>query len=234
MYFEKEGIYPLYNQGNNRRKIFYSEQNFKYFIEKIRKYIIPYADILSWCLMPNHFHLMVYIHRVTLSHPVNNNNTRTLNDSIAIMLRSYTRAVNKEQNRTGSLFREETKAKPLNGIEGISPSWFTVNGITQINIQDPELQHPQVCFNYIHLNPVKHNLVKNTAAWKYSSFHEYCGNEEFGIVNKNKAKELELLTHRVTWSHPVSNTHYLTNHSMYKFTFIPLLFFFFCFSSVSY
>ena len=196
MYFEKEGIYHLYNQGNNRGKIFYSERNFEYFIEKIKKYIIPYADILSWCLMPNHFHLMLYIHRVTqpihrvtASHPVNN---RTLNDSIAIMLRSYTRAVNEEQNRTGSLFREETKAKCLEGIEGISPSWFTVNGITQINIQDPELQHPQVCFNYVHLNPVKHNLVKNISDWKYSSFHEYCGNEEFSLVNKNKVKELEL------------------------------------------
>ena len=196
MYFEKEGIYHIYNQGNNHGQLFYSEQNYEYFIEKIRQYIFPYTDLLAWCLMPNHFHLMVYvndvevIHRVTSSHPVNKK--RALNDSIAIMLRSYTRAVNKEQNRTGSLFREGTKAKCLNEIEGITPAWFTVNGITQINIQDPELQNPQVCFNYIHLNPVKHKLVRNAANWKYSSYREYCNIEGFKLVNKNRAKELEL------------------------------------------
>jgi putative transposase len=37
-------------------------------------------------------------------------------------------------------------------------------------------------FNYIHWNPVKHNLVRHVADWPYSSFHAYV---EKGVYSKN-------------------------------------------------
>jgi putative transposase len=80
MYFEQGYIYHIYNQGNNRQKIFFREENYYFFLQKIKRYILPYADILAWCLMPNHFHLMVLVNeteivppeieRVTRSHPL--------------------------------------------------------------------------------------------------------------------------------------------------------------------
>lgn len=124
------------------------------------------------------------------SHPVSK--TRSLNDSIAIMLRSYTRAINKEEERSGSLFREETKAVCLNKTEGLSPSWYTISGITTINIRRPEHQYPQVCFDYIHYNPVKHNLVKSPGLWEFSSFTEYSSAKEKSLINREKAFELGL------------------------------------------
>ncbi len=196
MYFEKDRLYHIYNQGNNKIKIFYHQWNYIFFKEKIRVYILPYADILAWALLPNHFHLLVYLkeveitHRVTPSHPVSK--TRTLNDSIAIMLRSYTRAINKETKRSGSLFREGTKSVCLNKTEGMSPSWYTISGITTINIQRPELQYPQVCFDYIHYNPVKHKLVKSPGLWEFSSFAEYSRDTKKTLVNKEKTFELGL------------------------------------------
>lgn len=54
MLLEKDFIYHIYNQGNNHRKIFFSQENYLFFLEKIKTYITPYADILAWCLMPNH------------------------------------------------------------------------------------------------------------------------------------------------------------------------------------
>lgn len=80
MQFEAGDIYHIYNQGNNRQKIFFNQENYYFFLKKLGDYILPYADILAWCLMPNHFHLMVYVHSVsvpvsidgvTSSHPVN-------------------------------------------------------------------------------------------------------------------------------------------------------------------
>jgi hypothetical protein len=58
-------IIPLniYNQGNNRQKIFF-KKNYLFFLNKIREHILPYANILFWCLMPNHFHLMVHVNKV--------------------------------------------------------------------------------------------------------------------------------------------------------------------------
>ncbi|MFA5647265.1 MAG: hypothetical protein WC951_03050 [Bacteroidales bacterium] len=64
MIFEKSHLYHVYNQGNNRQRIFFSRENYLFFLEKIKKHVLPYADVLAWCLMPNHFHLMAYVNEV--------------------------------------------------------------------------------------------------------------------------------------------------------------------------
>ena len=61
MLIEKGHIYHIYNQGNNRQKIFFNRENYFFFLGKMKEYIMPYADIMAWCLMPNHFHWMVYV-----------------------------------------------------------------------------------------------------------------------------------------------------------------------------
>lgn len=61
MHFESNHIYHIYNRGNNSQNIFFTRGNYLFFLQKIRKHILPYADVLAWCLMPNHFHLMVYV-----------------------------------------------------------------------------------------------------------------------------------------------------------------------------
>jgi len=66
MYFEPGGIYHIYNQGNNRQKIFFSRENYWYFLQKIERNVKPYGSILAWCLMPNHFHLMVEVEHVSI------------------------------------------------------------------------------------------------------------------------------------------------------------------------
>ena len=40
MYFEPTGIYHIYNQGNNRQKIFYNRENYMFFTRKIRTHIL--------------------------------------------------------------------------------------------------------------------------------------------------------------------------------------------------
>lgn len=80
MQFEKYHIYHIYNQGNNSQKIFFSRENYLFFLRKIKIYILPYTDIISWCLMPNHFHFMVLVNEVEIeiaeTHPM------TLSDAV--------------------------------------------------------------------------------------------------------------------------------------------------------
>jgi len=200
MNFESGGIYHICNQGNNRQLIFFKRENYLFFMRKIKVHLLPYADILAWCLMPNHFHLMVEVKTLELpigiegvseSHPVNRG--MTLNASIGIMLRSYTRAVNIQEKRSGSLFREETKAICLNESSGITPSWYSNNGVTMMNVEIPEFQYPQVCFNYIHANPVKSGLVDKPEDWEFSSFADIKERKQDGIVNLNRVIELGLI-----------------------------------------
>jgi len=75
MQLEKGYLYHIYNQGNNSRKIFFKRYNYLFFIEKIKIYIKPYTDILAWCLMPNHFHLMVLVKNTEL--PISSSDTMT-------------------------------------------------------------------------------------------------------------------------------------------------------------
>jgi len=66
MIFEQGHLYHIYNQGNNRQRIFFSRENYLFFLDKVKKHILPYADILAWCLMPNHFHFMVHVNHLEL------------------------------------------------------------------------------------------------------------------------------------------------------------------------
>ncbi len=231
MQFESDHIYHIYNQGNNRQKIFFDRENYLFFLRKIRSHVIPFADILAWCLMPNHFHLMVYVNHIeinedlittpgatqsrarSISNPgptssVTRSNTlqvaipgatlsRTrnlisFNKSIGIMLASYTRAINKQRNSSGSLFRSETKAVCLTEVAEISPAWITSMGITQITVHDPNMDYPNVCFNYILNNPVKDKLVSKPEDWEFSSFADSIGNRNGSLINKSRIEEFGL------------------------------------------
>ncbi|HOV11622.1 MAG TPA: hypothetical protein PLT47_06660 [Bacteroidales bacterium] len=66
MIFEHGHIYHIYNQGNNRQQVFFIRENYLFFLKKIETFISPFTDILAWCLMPNHFHLMVYVKQVEI------------------------------------------------------------------------------------------------------------------------------------------------------------------------
>lgn len=229
----KDNIYHIYNQGNNHQKIFYNRDNYGFFLQKMNDYLLPYCDVLAWCLMPNHFHWMVYVReseleiptsrgaitgkteidrvtlnrevsrgaiagrtkidRVTQSHPVNGSITkRNLNDSIAILLRSYTRAINVEQSRSGSLFRQKTKADCITNPQEVSPSYYNLGFGTLIYIPDPDRDYPQICFNYIHQNPVKVGLVKNPYDWEFSSFRDLSGLRNGKLICRQKVEEFGL------------------------------------------
>lgn len=196
MVFEKGHLYHIYNQGNNRQKIFFNEKNYHFFIRKIDFYILPYADILAWCLMPNHFHLMVLVNEIQLNCNTQGFTTsealsiagtkkRSLNDSIGIMLRTYTRAINKQEGFTGSLFRKETKAKCLNCLDEKLPYFLKQNNSCHYPINSNKEDYPQICFDYIHQNPVTSNLVKNTHDWEYSSAQIYAGLRKPILINKS-------------------------------------------------
>lgn len=188
MQFNRGNLYHIYNQGNNRQKTFFKRDNYLFFLEKIKTYVSPYTDILAWCLMPNHFHLMVEIKSVEL--PVKSAaKTRTLNDSIAILLRSYTRAINKQEKRSGSLFRSRTKAECITNIDHISPLVYNTFSDSYINRVDPEEQYTEHCFHYIHNNPVKAKLVENATDWEFSSAQDYAGIRKEGLVNRATAEK---------------------------------------------
>ncbi len=118
--------------------------------------------------MPNHFHFLIYANANTCLE-VKNNSVITRNvfsEGIRMLLSSYAKAINKQENRTGNLFQQKTKSKSLCGDE-IQPGI-----ILQSDIYEED------CFHYLHYNPVKAGLVLKPGDWQFSSYNEYFGDVE--------------------------------------------------------
>jgi putative transposase len=91
---QAENFYHIYNRGNNRQTIFFERDNYVYFLRLVKEHLITnVVDIVAYCLMPNHYHFLVYLKDETLS------------DAMKSLSLSYTKAINKRFNRSGVLFQ---------------------------------------------------------------------------------------------------------------------------------
>lgn len=162
-FFENE-IYHIYNRGNNRQRLFFNPGNYIYFLNKVRKFLLPHCDILAYCLMPNHFHfLMSSDKRTIVTKLIGGTERNVLSEGIRNLLQTYTKGINEQNNSTGSLFQQNTKAKC---------------------ISKGSRSYGQICMHYIHQNPLKANLVKKMEDWEYSSFSEYCDFKKEPLCSK--------------------------------------------------
>ncbi len=134
--------YHLYNRGVNHELIFFQPENWDYFLRQIKLYFHQHlVAILAYCLMPNHYHLLVQL--------LTDNFSESIMQPFSL---SYTKAINKQQRRVGPLFQGR-----------IQSAWIDSTSY---------LLHLS---RYIHLNPVRANLVETPADWVYSSYRDYIG-----------------------------------------------------------
>jgi len=159
-FFENE-LYHIYNRGNNRQPIFFNNENYLFFLRKIRKYILPHCDIICYCLMPNHFHFLIAAdNRAIQTKNFGGTEKNLLSEGFKSLLSSYAQAINKQNHTTGSLFQQNTKAKLLSSQDIAS-----------------------IAFHYIHQNSMKAGLSKKMEDWDYSSFKDYIGQRNGTLCN---------------------------------------------------
>jgi len=180
MHFEHNQIYHVYNRGNNKQPIFFTEANYFYFLQKVKTEWKQYCEILSYCLMPNHFHFMLLPNEdgckdIILANKITH--MQNLSKTIGKTLSSYTQAINIQNKTSGNLFQKKTKAKLLTESNRINDKFTN---------QDYLL----TCFYYIHQNPIKANLVLDIKDWPYSSYPDYYGYRNGTISNKAVAMQL--------------------------------------------
>jgi putative transposase len=219
MKFYPNQLFHIYNQGNNKRIIFLDDENYEFFIWKMRAYLLPFGELIGWCLMPNHYHWQFYVRQVEIKRktlwahidkveyqrrvkkygdkamPVEFHKTRkgnpddivSLNEAIGMLQASYSRAINRENNWTGSLFRASFKSKDgwIDGFVTID-MWKKANDFRFL----PGTDYAYTLLIYIHQNPVKANLVVKDIDWKYSSARDYAGLRKGNICNLELGKQL--------------------------------------------
>ncbi|MGB3801731.1 MAG: hypothetical protein WA952_18075, partial [Lewinella sp.] len=196
MYYEQV-IYHVYNQSINYELLFRERSNYLFFLEKLRSHILPLADVISYCLMPDHFHLMLKPTALGCGPSrcgrflrldegkLEEKFQQRLSHGIKIVLSSYTRTINRQYHRRGSLFRAKTKAKP-----GYSRFYPDSTGLDDLECYTRFIPYLQTCFHYIHDNPVKAQLVTDPMEWEFSSALDYGGWRDSKLCNFSIAENL--------------------------------------------
>ena len=153
--FEAGQYYHVYNRGNNSENIFVEEKNYSYFLEKLKKYILPIADVYAYCLLKNHFHIVLRInYKIDLPEKFKGK----IHLPFSNLFNSYSKSINKAYNRTGSLFQEHLQRNRIENEEYLK----------QLIL-------------YVHLNPVKHKFFKDFHSYKHSSYCSYLSDKSSSI-----------------------------------------------------
>jgi len=101
--------YHIYNRGNNRQDIFFEEENYVFFLRRLREYLVqpsgPCVTLVAYCLMPTHYHCLLQPHDDDLSH------------HLQLFSISYAKAINKRYERVGALFQGQFQAKRIDRNE---------------------------------------------------------------------------------------------------------------------
>ena len=169
MHLTSNEFYHIYNRGNNKHPIFFNHENYLFFIKKLRTQLLPVSSIISYCLMPNHFHLIVMAKEAGLiERPTfGGKSMHEFSYRLGILLSSYSQAINKQNKTIGSLFQQKTRSKHL---------YENVNGRKE--------SYLEACFFYVHQNPLEAGLVTELNKWPYSSYPDYAGLRNGSLCDK--------------------------------------------------
>ena len=164
--FAPDVYYHFYNRGNNRQAIFFEPDNYLYFLGGVKKYLVPVVNIIAYCLMPTHYHILVRVMLQTSEVLETSEVSAQVSLAMQKFLISYTKAINKRFARVGSLFQGQFQAKPIE----------TYSHLLNLCV-------------YTHANPVKDGLVALPEDWIYSNYLEWLGQREGTLVNREFIQE---------------------------------------------
>ena len=189
--FEEHGIYHIYNRTNNQEPLFRINENRSFFLRKYDQYLSSYVDTYCWCLLPNHFHLLIKVKSVrailfNLKRKDHKSLTMTekkfmeqlvntseiIEHSFKRFFQSYALSFNKIYDRKGNLFY-----KPFKRVEIEDDSQMIQTAV------------------YIHANPLKHKVMNDFTEYQWSSWNNILSEAPTTLLRK------EIITYFGTRSH---------------------------------
>ena len=151
--------YHIYNHANGEDLLFGEEKNYTFFLEKYHQYLDPVVETIAWCLMPNHFHLLVRVKsegeiaRTFLKFGTLekfDDQSKFISKQFSNFFSCYTQAFNKVYQRRGSLFLKNFKRKE------ITDDKYFRNLIL-----------------YLHNNPVHHGFATDFENYPWTSYQPF-------------------------------------------------------------
>lgn len=148
--------YHLFNHANGKENLFVEQKNYPFFLQRLAQHILPVCKLYSYCLMPNHFHLVLQVHFKEELQKLWQKNEQfpalspkqlelKISKAFSNFFSSYTQS--EVYNRMGSMFIPSMKTEL---IEDNSSFCKRVH-----------------C---THTNPVHHGFTKRMEDWPHSSY----------------------------------------------------------------
>ncbi|MBK5274838.1 MAG: transposase [Desulfuromonadales bacterium] len=133
--------YHVTSRGNERKDVFKSQKDREQFLSYLESSVNRYEAVIhAYCLMSNHYHLLLETPSGNLSKIMQHING------------AYTNYFNMKRKRSGHLFQGRYKAIVIEADE-----------------------YAQELSRYIHLNPVRANIVGKPEEYRWSSYLDYVG-----------------------------------------------------------
>lgn len=156
--FEAEKYYHIFNRGNQGQQIFFNDADRRRFLDRFHRLLHPYVRLFAYCLLDNHFHLLIQIRSEqeidAVTPPefiLNTGNPSKIHTRVSEAFRrlflAYAKSINRQQEIKGSIFQK------------------TVRRI----LVDNDLYLARLV-HYIHYNPVHHGLVSQFEDFRWSSY----------------------------------------------------------------
>ena len=171
--------YHLYNRGNSKQTIFHDDQDYRYFMRlllalnntkrsksrNVRSDVDNGENIISigsYCLMPNHFHILVREEK-----------DGGISLFMQKLLTGYVMYYNKKYKRTGGLFEGRFKSKYA-GEDRYLKYLFSYIHLNPLKIIDKDWKTKKSQEKYL-------TFLSN---YSYSSYSEYI-KDEYSIIKKD-------------------------------------------------
>ena len=161
--------YHIYNRGNRKEDIFLEDEDFNFFLLRLKQNINPQIarprrmqtflensfSLIAYSLLPNHFHFIL-----------RQNKDVSPSRLVQKIATSYSKHFNKKYEKVGHVFQDAFRQKIIDNDSYLK--WLSA---------------------YIHQNPCLHGLTNSAQKYKWSSYGEYLNPSavenicEIGILN---------------------------------------------------
>jgi len=155
-------FYHIYNRGNNHENVYVEERNYPFFLDLLFKHLVAVCDVYCYCLLKNHFHLIVRIKDIEDLPIKLMSDKNRLHQPFSNFFNAYTKSFNKLYFRSGSLFQKN---------------------FNKIRIMNENYLRNVVL--YVHLNPVKHGFTTEYSKYEFSSYQQIISDRPCNLMKED-------------------------------------------------
>lgn len=162
-------FYHIGSRGNRKEPLFLCGEDYSRFLQLITEIHEQYPlEILAYCLMTNHYHLLIRSSETSLS------------KVMALLNRRYAHYFNKKYDKTGHLFEKRFFSKPIQGHAGMAKvsHYIHYNPVEAYIMPEPQLyqwsSYRSYYYSYTSYPFVNEEPILSIFNNSTQTYHQWC------------------------------------------------------------